>query len=141
MGLISGAVSYREKPQDDWMDKAACKGKPENTFFVGRGQKTTEAKKICNKCPVEKYCLKYAIVNNEQGIWAGTSEKDRQHMRWLVNEVEALILKRESYEDSLFNISARPNLRVVSVDGKPTDALDIAGPTDGELVELEDEGW
>jgi WhiB family redox-sensing transcriptional regulator len=40
------------------------------------------AKAICSTCEFESQCLEYALVHKElEGIWAGTSEKDRALMR------------------------------------------------------------
>jgi WhiB family redox-sensing transcriptional regulator len=39
------------------------------------------AKKICNQCPLQMACLKYALENSEYGIWGGTSETERANLR------------------------------------------------------------
>jgi WhiB family redox-sensing transcriptional regulator len=36
-----------------------------------------EAKKLCGKCMVKTSCLQIALKNNEQGIWGGTTERER----------------------------------------------------------------
>jgi hypothetical protein len=40
-----------------------------------------EAKAICAECPYKARCLEYAINNHEQGIWGGTTERQRNVLR------------------------------------------------------------
>jgi hypothetical protein len=41
-----------------------------------------QAKQLCNSCPVQNICAKYAISANEpDGVWGGLSPKERQKMR------------------------------------------------------------
>lgn len=43
------------------------------------------AKRICAKCPVRAKCLSFALQNsNEEGIWGGTTEEERDVMRVLL---------------------------------------------------------
>jgi WhiB family redox-sensing transcriptional regulator len=53
-------------------------------FFPGQG-KSHLAKKavaLCNTCPVQDVCFKYALENKvEYGIWGGASQEDRK--KWL----------------------------------------------------------
>ena len=39
-----------------------------------------EAKAICAECPYKVRCLTYALKNHEQGIWGGTTERDRRRI-------------------------------------------------------------
>ena len=39
-----------------------------------------EAKAICAECPYKVRCLTYALKNSEQGIWGGTTERDRRRL-------------------------------------------------------------
>jgi len=39
-----------------------------------------EAKAICAECPYKIRCLEYALKNHEQGIWGGTTERDRRRI-------------------------------------------------------------
>jgi WhiB family redox-sensing transcriptional regulator len=39
------------------------------------------AKTICKSCPYMMQCLKYAIDNNEMGIWGGTNEMERKSIK------------------------------------------------------------
>ena len=38
-------------------------------------------KPICGKCQFNTECLEWALVNNELGIWAGTTDLDRQRLK------------------------------------------------------------
>lgn len=41
-----------------------------------------EAKKICGTCPYQLECFSYALKNTDlQGIWGGTTAKDRAAIR------------------------------------------------------------
>lgn len=39
-----------------------------------------EAKAICAECPYKVRCLAYALKHSEQGIWGGTTERDRRRI-------------------------------------------------------------
>lgn len=39
------------------------------------------AKKICDSCPLKVQCLEYALLNNEIGIWGGTTERQREEIK------------------------------------------------------------
>jgi WhiB family transcriptional regulator, redox-sensing transcriptional regulator len=68
--------------EEAWMADGACRTTHADLWFPGRGQTVTEAKPICNQCPVTDECLEYAIANNERfGIWGGTSERERERLR------------------------------------------------------------
>jgi WhiB family redox-sensing transcriptional regulator len=42
----------------------------------------SEAKAVCGKCPYQLACFSYALKNTElQGIWGGTTAKDRIAVR------------------------------------------------------------
>ena len=44
--------------------------------------KTKQAKAICAECPLTEECLRYALENPElQGIWGGSTVKERQLLR------------------------------------------------------------
>lgn len=49
-------------------------------FFPATG-KNQKAKAFCNNCPVITQCLQSALANDEYGIWAGTTEKERAQMK------------------------------------------------------------
>lgn len=72
----------------DWMDNAACKGKPAAVFFgpdlIGSGSNgkawnTQQAKAICAGCDVRDECERFAIAENIlHGIWGGRTPRERR---------------------------------------------------------------
>lgn len=39
--------------------------------------KTEIARSICNECPIQKQCLEFAIKEEMEGVWGGTTTKER----------------------------------------------------------------
>lgn len=39
------------------------------------------AKELCADCHVSQECLAYALAHNWQGVWGGTTSKDREKLR------------------------------------------------------------
>lgn len=70
-----------------WMSRASCAGESTETFYppkLGineRDYDTRRALALCKQCEVMDECLRYAIDNVEAGIWGGTTEGQRRHMR------------------------------------------------------------
>lgn len=83
---------------DRWWEKAACSGEDPERFFPPN-KKGVKSKKFleddlpdviyefCNKCPVEKDCLKDAMkmqslnrISTIFGIWGGTTEYMRREI-------------------------------------------------------------
>lgn len=70
---------------------AACKNTPDpDVFFprVGNGRPNkwsrlllAETKEMCGHCPARLKCLEWALANDEQGIWGGTTDEQRRTMR------------------------------------------------------------
>lgn len=70
----------------DWILDANCKGTNTRVFFIYREDKNQRQRReaayqVCRECLVRQECLDYAIVNNEIGIWGGTTDKDRRLLR------------------------------------------------------------
>lgn len=63
-----------------WHSSAACRGHGNELFFPGRGEGSEPARAICASCPVRDECLA-AGMNTHQGIWGGTSERERRRLR------------------------------------------------------------
>lgn len=85
-----------------WHNDARCKDQPQETFFGNEQDETTskrhrpmltmsevrKAVAICDRCPVRKMCLEFALVNHEEyGVWGGTTGRDRQRW-WKENDAE-----------------------------------------------------
>jgi len=61
----------------------ACIGVAPEVFFP---RKITQAavdyaKAHCRRCPVRVPCLAYALANDADGIWGGTTAAERQEMQ------------------------------------------------------------
>jgi WhiB family redox-sensing transcriptional regulator len=72
-----------------WMDDASCVEQhegadwfPENRPGRDARSEALAAKAVCARCPVRKPCLDYALQDASlMGVWGGTSERERRHMR------------------------------------------------------------
>ena len=73
-----------EFPMFDMTDAACATADPE-LFFPdsqsGRAEKVAQAKKICATCPIAVQCLQYAVLNDEDGIWGGTTPSERKLLK------------------------------------------------------------
>jgi WhiB family redox-sensing transcriptional regulator len=73
--------------RDDWREQSACRDTDPDLFFpVGTTGPAIEqienAKAVCRVCDVQKSCLEFALVTNQDsGIWGGTSEEERRAIR------------------------------------------------------------
>jgi WhiB family redox-sensing transcriptional regulator len=67
-------------PKPRWMAQAACRGNPA-PFFPVRDEPTVESREVCGRCPVSNACLDYALAEDLEGVWAGTSKRERRRMR------------------------------------------------------------
>jgi WhiB family transcriptional regulator, redox-sensing transcriptional regulator len=63
----------------EWSLEGICNTteKPDS-FFPERGYSPLEALKTCRHCPVKRDCLEYALVHGEQGVWGGTTDRERR---------------------------------------------------------------
>ena len=64
-----------------WMARAACRGHDQRAFFHSRDEVTDEARAVCADCPVRGPCLSYALAEDLEGCWGGTSKRERRAMR------------------------------------------------------------
>lgn len=60
------------------MSKGACAEMDSKIFFAETKSFIKLAIGICNSCSVKVECLEYALVNDERGIWGGTTEMRRR---------------------------------------------------------------
>lgn len=77
------------RSDEAWHVKASCRGPQADVFFppphVERKEERQEregaAKAICDRCPVRRPCLDYAIrIREPHGIWGGLNELERKHL-------------------------------------------------------------
>lgn len=87
-------------PPGAWRKDGACHNQPHLTaqYFYPPGEVDkgwqdpsvigagTQAKALCDTCPVEQPCLEYAMATNQPfGVWGGKDARQRRAMRrgWL----------------------------------------------------------
>lgn len=75
------------RSDDEWQDKAACRGPQAVVFFPPshverkeeRAEREDRAKAICAGCGVLGPCLAYAVrIREPHGIWGGRNEVERK---------------------------------------------------------------
>lgn len=78
------AYAYQDiVPMPDLTD-ALCSGTGNILFYPNKGDSDLirNAKKLCEKCPVQEECGEWAIQNNEDfGIWGGLTVEERKLIR------------------------------------------------------------
>lgn len=73
----------------DWMRRGKCAEEAEadlaiaELFFPDAGGKNqaAEAKALCAQCEVKAECLSFAMSTAVDGIWGGTTAKEREEFR------------------------------------------------------------
>ena len=67
-----------------WQRSAACAGEDAAMFYpdAERSERDyiTDAKAVCDRCPVRQQCLDYALGHDEVGVWGGTITSERKAM-------------------------------------------------------------
>lgn len=88
-----------------WADQGSCRPgsgydptlwHPESNL-TARHPRVRKALTICHSCPVEQQCLAHAIEHEPYGIWGGTREQDRDHLRRTLGH-QGWLRKRRSLE-------------------------------------------
>jgi len=65
----------------EWMAEGNCRDEPPGTFFPSDGVGVEVARRICATCPVQGFCLEYALRNRiDHGVWGGASERERRRI-------------------------------------------------------------
>lgn len=77
------ATATRRGPDLSWMDAGLCAQTDPEEFFPDKGGGgTRQAKRTCAACDVTTECLAYALADPSlEGVWGGTSLRERQAMR------------------------------------------------------------
>ena len=71
-------------PSTAWQADAACKGKRLDLFFPTHGDSPPAGiVELCSRCPVRVECLEFALSLGPEtaGVWAGTSQRERDRIR------------------------------------------------------------
>jgi len=66
---------------DNWREFAECATTDPEIFLPEEGRSSRDAKKICGRCAARLFCLDYAVATKQEGIWGGTSDRERQAIR------------------------------------------------------------
>ena len=77
---LIAAASERTPEDQDWRDRAACKGADPGIFFPERGGSLAEARSYCQRCPVAEECRTVGL-GEHYGVWGGLSERQRRRQR------------------------------------------------------------
>ena len=67
-------------------EDASCVGLDVEAFFPEKARLSDNnlaALEVCSSCPVRVACLTYAVKNNLEGIWGGTTDANRNRVRKL----------------------------------------------------------
>lgn len=68
----------------EWEQFARCNtltgSEADALFFLNRGQSPDRTRAFCRGCLVTRNCLEAALEGNEEGIWCGTTEKERRQI-------------------------------------------------------------
>jgi WhiB family transcriptional regulator, redox-sensing transcriptional regulator len=72
-------------PPPRWMVDARCRDADVDVFFPTKGQSPSDAKRICEACPVVDPCLAYALsftgYEDGGGVWGGMTRRERDALR------------------------------------------------------------
>lgn len=84
--LVRAFRSFFKCNREEWMDQAACNGKPNRWWFPAQGESNQplarRARQICAGCPVRTECGDYRErTNTRHGIWGGELQNERQKRR------------------------------------------------------------
>lgn len=63
-----------------WMDQKKCSPEQLSMFYSFEIEVIEEARRFCQDCPVIEECFQFAIFHNEDGVWGGTSERQRRKL-------------------------------------------------------------
>jgi hypothetical protein len=61
-----------------WYADAPCRGMDQRLFFPARGEPADEAREVCASCRAQEPCRAIAVDEQLDGIWGGTSAKERR---------------------------------------------------------------
>jgi WhiB family redox-sensing transcriptional regulator len=90
--------------ESDWREQAACASRsvppvrwffPDSTHLVPGSKKIRRARRTCAMCPVRRPCLQVAIAEGLEGVWAGTTDADRERVEHLPLEQQVEILEEQ----------------------------------------------
>lgn len=76
-GTFPAGDARREGP---WQDQALCAEVDLELFFPDKGVQPSDAKRVCALCTVRSECLTEALKIGADGVWGGTTPRQRQRL-------------------------------------------------------------
>jgi WhiB family transcriptional regulator, redox-sensing transcriptional regulator len=74
-------LRMRDRSSMSWRQAAECRGADPAVFYPDEDEDASEAKAICESCPVREPCLEHALVVREKhGVWGGLTERERRRV-------------------------------------------------------------
>lgn len=67
-------------PELAWQKDAACGKTPDPDLFFPNGRQSNKSKKLCAGCQVRIQCRDHALMNEEEGIWGGLTQPERERL-------------------------------------------------------------
>ena len=81
-GLDLARIIEAERADQSWRKQAACRGVDTALFYSEVGEMATEAKAVCQGCPVATQCADYAITAGiRSGVWGGCTDQELRALR------------------------------------------------------------
>ena len=79
---MAAQSNFRLRDIHDRTDRA-CLGTDTELFFVGGddAELLEPARERCRRCPIVDGCLAYALTHDVDGIWGGTTPREREEIR------------------------------------------------------------
>jgi len=109
-----------------WREFSKCRDlttqQVDKIFFIGRGGSAKPARQFCDGCTVRRECLHYAILYDEKGIWAGTTELEREGLFYLKDLIKAEAQAEGTLENRQFRF---PPFVDVDEIPKPVPVVDL----------------
>lgn len=62
----------------DYFRGARCKGRPVETFFPEKRVREGSYLRFCRECPIQEFCLQFAVCFDSYGVWGGLTRKQRK---------------------------------------------------------------
>jgi hypothetical protein len=91
-----------DRIKSEWVRYAACQCCDGDAWFPDERTKPNPlVGKVCADCPVARACLAFAVLHDEEGIWAGTRRGQRLHAR-------ARLFNQHPVADVLADLLASP---------------------------------
>lgn len=67
---------------ETWREDALCSQVGGDHWFPKKGEPSTDAKKVCARCPAVDGCLEYALATwQHYGVWGGKSPQQLAKIR------------------------------------------------------------